>query len=114
MKPYSQTKAIFAITKASLRAIFRSPPAVNFGFAFPLIFLLFFGFIGGVVFVGFRAPISGVLGLYFGRVGADSYRFVVSRCRFDLRAATDAHGGNALDLGQRFARHARGHRNRMG
>lgn len=46
MKPYSQAKAMFAITKASLRAIFRSPSAVVFGFAFPLIFILVFGFIG--------------------------------------------------------------------
>src|SRR5829696_2981190 len=47
MKPYSQTKAMFAITRASLRAIFRSPSAVIFGFGFPLIFILVFGFIGG-------------------------------------------------------------------
>src|ERR1700733_14548866 len=46
MKPYSQLRAMFAITKASLRAIFRSPSAVIFGFAFPLIFILVFGFIG--------------------------------------------------------------------
>ena len=47
MKPYSQLQAMLAITKASLRAIFRSPSAVIFGFAFPLIFILVFGFIGG-------------------------------------------------------------------
>src|SRR5215212_6115039 len=47
MKPYSQTKAMFAITRGSLRAIFRSPSAVIFGFGFPLIFILVFGFIGG-------------------------------------------------------------------
>ncbi len=46
MKKYSQLKAMFAITKASLRAIFRSPSAVVFGFAFPFIFILVFGFIG--------------------------------------------------------------------
>ena len=46
MKPYSQLRAMFAITKASLRAIFRSPSAVVFGFAFPFIFILVFGFIG--------------------------------------------------------------------
>jgi ABC-2 type transport system permease protein len=47
MKPYSQLQAMLAITRASLRAIFRSPSAVIFGFAFPLIFILVFGFIGG-------------------------------------------------------------------
>jgi ABC-2 type transport system permease protein len=46
MKPYSQFRAMLAITKASLRAIFRSPSAVIFGFAFPLVFILVFGFIG--------------------------------------------------------------------
>lgn len=37
---------MLAITKASLRALFRSPSSVIFGFAFPLIFILVFGFIG--------------------------------------------------------------------
>lgn len=46
-KPYSQTRAMFAITRASLRAIFRSPSAIIFSLAFPLIFILVFGFIGG-------------------------------------------------------------------
>lgn len=44
---YSQIKAMLAITRASLRAIFRSPSAVLFSIAFPLIFILVFGFIGG-------------------------------------------------------------------
>jgi ABC-2 type transport system permease protein len=46
MQQYSQLKAMLAITKASLRAIFRSPSAVLFSFAFPFIFILVFGFIG--------------------------------------------------------------------
>ena len=37
---------MLAITKASLRAIFRSPSAVVFSFVFPFIFILVFGFIG--------------------------------------------------------------------
>ncbi|MCW3088397.1 MAG: transporter permease [Sediminibacterium sp.] len=44
---YSQFRAMIAITKGSLRAIFRSPSAVVFSIAFPLIFILVFGFIGG-------------------------------------------------------------------
>jgi ABC-type multidrug transport system, permease component len=47
MKKYSQLRAMMAVTKASLRAIFRSPSAVIFSFVFPLIFILVFGFIGG-------------------------------------------------------------------
>ena len=46
MKQYSQVRAMLAITKASLHALFRSPSSVIFGFAFPFIFILVFGFIG--------------------------------------------------------------------
>lgn len=46
-KKYSQITAMLAITKASLWAIFRSPSAVVFSIAFPLIFILIFGFVGG-------------------------------------------------------------------
>ncbi len=46
MKKYSQVRAMLAITKASLHAIFRSPSSVIFGFAFPFIFILVFGFMG--------------------------------------------------------------------
>src|SRR5688500_17833355 len=45
-KPYSQLKAMLAITRGSLKAVFRSPSAVIFSFVFPLIFILVFGFIG--------------------------------------------------------------------
>lgn len=43
---YNQFKAMFAITKASLIASFRSPSAVLFSIGFPLVFILGFGFIG--------------------------------------------------------------------
>jgi ABC-2 type transport system permease protein len=44
---YNQFRAMLAITRGSLKAIFRSPSAVIFSIAFPLIFILVFGFIGG-------------------------------------------------------------------
>lgn len=44
---YSQHKAMLAVSKGSLRAIFRSPSAVVFSIGFPLIFILVFGFLGG-------------------------------------------------------------------
>ncbi|HEV3252424.1 MAG TPA: ABC transporter permease [Puia sp.] len=44
---YNQFRAMLAISKASFRAILRSPSAVVFSFGFPLIFILVFGFIGG-------------------------------------------------------------------
>jgi len=39
-QPYSQLRAMMAITKASLKGVFRSPSAVIFSFVFPLIFIL--------------------------------------------------------------------------
>lgn len=46
-KPYSNTKATLALARASFRSIMRSPSAVVFTLAFPLIFILVFGFLGG-------------------------------------------------------------------
>lgn len=46
-KNYSQTTAMLAIAKASLKAMLRSPSALVFSIAFPLIFILLFGFMGG-------------------------------------------------------------------
>lgn len=43
---YSQLTGMLAITKASLRAVSRSPSAVVFSFLFPLVFILVFGFLG--------------------------------------------------------------------
>ena len=38
---------MLAITKGSLKSIFRSPSSVAFSFGFPLVFILVFGFING-------------------------------------------------------------------
>src|ERR1700756_1830301 len=47
MKKYNNTKATIAIAKASFRSIIRSPSAVVFSLAFPLIFIVVFANIGG-------------------------------------------------------------------
>lgn len=44
---YNQLRAMLAITRASFRAMLRSPSAIVFSIFFPLIFILVFGFIGG-------------------------------------------------------------------
>lgn len=49
---------MLAITKAALVAIFRSPSSVVFSFAFPLIFILVFGFLGGSGNVSLRAAFT--------------------------------------------------------
>jgi len=43
---YNHVKATLALAKASFRSIMRSPSAVVFTLAFPLIFILVFGFLG--------------------------------------------------------------------
>ena len=43
---YSQFQAMWAVTRASLRSIMRSPSAIVFSFVFPFVFILVFGFIG--------------------------------------------------------------------
>ncbi len=55
---YNQHKAMLAITKASLKAILRSPSTVVFSLAFPLIFILVFGFIGGGGKVSFSIAVD--------------------------------------------------------
>jgi len=55
---YNQVKAMWAITRASLKAILRSPSTVVFSLAFPLIFILVFGFIGGSGKVSFKMSID--------------------------------------------------------
>ena len=46
-QPYSQTRAMLAITKASLRSIFKSPQAVFFSLFFPIVLIIIFGSLGG-------------------------------------------------------------------
>lgn len=57
-QPYNQFQAMMAITKASFRSIFRSPSAVVFSIAFPLIFILVFGFVGGGGRISLRVSFS--------------------------------------------------------
>ena len=49
---------MLAIAKAGLIAIFRSPSAVAFSFAFPLIFILVFGFLGSGGRISIRAAFA--------------------------------------------------------
>src|SRR5436189_2299800 len=46
-KPYSQSRALLAITKASYKAIFSNPSAIVFSILFPIIFIMIFGAFGG-------------------------------------------------------------------
>lgn len=46
MSQYSHVRAMRALIKASLQSIMKSPSAIVFSIAFPLIFILVFGFLG--------------------------------------------------------------------
>jgi len=46
MSQYSNAQAMRSLIRASLQAIFKTPSAIFFAFAFPLIFILVFGFMG--------------------------------------------------------------------
>lgn len=43
---YSNTRALFALTRASLQSTLKSPSAIVFSIAFPMVFILVFGFLG--------------------------------------------------------------------
>jgi ABC-2 type transport system permease protein len=58
-QPYSQLKALWAITRASFKAIFSNPSAIIFSVLFPIIFILIFG--------------------SFGSGGGTSYRIVLAK-----------------------------------
>ena len=45
-KPYSQARALWAITRASFKAIFAQPISILFSLLFPIIFILIFGAFG--------------------------------------------------------------------
>ena len=46
-QPYSQLTAMLAITKASLKAVFRSPQAIFFSLFFPVVLIWIFGSLRG-------------------------------------------------------------------
>jgi ABC-2 type transport system permease protein len=55
---YNQFTALLAITRASLRAVLKSPSSVVFSLAFPLVFILVFGLIGGSGKISFSIAID--------------------------------------------------------
>lgn len=57
-RPYSQSKALWAITTASFKAIFSNPAAIFFSLMFPIIFVLIFGAFGSGGGVSFRVALA--------------------------------------------------------
>ncbi|MBC7948189.1 MAG: ABC transporter permease [Chitinophagaceae bacterium] len=57
-KPYNQAQALWAITRASFKAIFNQPTAVVFSLLFPIIFILIFGAFGSGGGVSYRIAVE--------------------------------------------------------
>ena len=57
-QPYSQRRALFAITKASFKSIFKSPSSTFFSLFFPIVLIIIFGSIGGGSGVSFDIAID--------------------------------------------------------
>ena len=55
---YSQSRALWAITKASFRAIFKQPTAIVFSLLFPIIFIMIFGAFGNGGFTSHRISLA--------------------------------------------------------
>src|SRR5436190_22613287 len=55
---YSQSKALWAITRASFKAIFAHPSAIIFSILFPIIFVLIFGAFGNGGGISYRIALS--------------------------------------------------------
>jgi len=57
-QPYNQRRALFAITKASFKSIFKSPSATFFSLFFPIVLIIIFGSLGGGGGVSFDVAID--------------------------------------------------------
>ena len=57
-KPYSQSRALWAITRASFKAIFANPSAIIFSILFPIIFTLIFGAFGNSGGVSYKIALT--------------------------------------------------------
>lgn len=72
--PYSQSKALWAITRASFKAIFANPAAIFFSLMFPIIFVLIFGAFGnrgGASYKVALAEDSDTAGVFLDRIKTD-------------------------------------------
>lgn len=58
-KPYSQTRALLAISRASFKAIFANPSSIIFSILFPIIFVLIFGAFGNGGGASYRIVMAG-------------------------------------------------------
>src|SRR3712207_6316557 len=89
MSQYNQIKAMFAVTKASLLATFRSPQSIFFSLFFPIVLIWIFGSLAGgggsapMVNVAFEKGIDSSSVLYQ-QLAHDPFLKIVGRNEKDL------------------------------
>jgi ABC-2 type transport system permease protein len=94
-KPYNQWRAMLAITKASLKATFRSPQSVFFSLFFPIVLIVIFGALsggGGISLdIAFHSSSDTTNAVYKAIAGAPV---------FDIKRGTDADIEDRLKKGR--------------
>lgn len=79
-RPYSQGRALWAVTRASFKAIFANPASIFFSLMFPIIFVLIFGAFGNSGGVSYRIalekPLDSSDHFYKGLLQVPGIRFV--------------------------------------
>jgi ABC-2 type transport system permease protein len=92
---YSQRRALFAITKASFKSIFKSPSSTFFSLFFPIVLIIIFGSIGGGGGISFDVAIDKT---------SDTtnaiYERIVHAPIFDVVKGTDAEIDDRLKKGR--------------
>src|SRR5450432_1388935 len=94
-KPYNQWKAMFSITKASLKTTFRSPQAVFFSLFFPIVLIVIFGALSG------GSGISLDVAFHSGTDTNNAvYKIISHSPFFDIKKGTDADIEDRLKKGR--------------
>jgi ABC-2 type transport system permease protein len=94
-QPYNQWRAMFAITKASLKTIFRSPQAVFFSLFFPVVLIVIFGALSGGSGISFDVAFDS---------NSDTanavYKIISSNSTFEVKKGTVADMEDRLKKGR--------------
>lgn len=94
-KPYSQWRAMLAITKASLKATFRSPQSVFFSLFFPIVLIVIFGALSG------GGGISLDIAFHSGTDTSNAvYKAMAGSPVFDIKKGSDADMEDRLKKGR--------------
>jgi len=94
-KPYNQWRAMLAITKASLKATFRSPQSVFFSLFFPIVLIVIFGALSG------GGGISLDIAFHSSTDSNNAvYRAISNAPVFDIKKGTDADIEDRLKKGR--------------